>query len=676
MPKLGLARIIILLALMVGNFQIAASATTATILVTTTQDVIADDGQCSLREAVIAANTDSAFSDCASGSGMDVINFDSSIPLPATFTLTLTGANEDDALTGDLDIHQTLTINGSGSADIILDGDLTDRIFEIHPAAGTNQNPVTLNNLTIRNGDPGSGAHGGGILVDATARLTVNNSLVTSNTATTCPEFCGGGIKLFGVLTINNSTVSNNQGGGVHNDEGILTLNNAQVLDNTAGYGIATRNGGYLFHNGGTVNNNLGGGIYIKNASAPTLNDLTISGNTLGGGLQNESSAAISPSSFTLTDSSVTNNAGTSGAGILNTGGGATGTIRDTSISYNTATFGGGGINNNGILTLSGSTLDHNQARTGGGIDHNGSTLQLTNNTISQNTVSDNGGGVYNRTTMSMLNLTINGNSASGADTGGNIYNEGDSISIKNSIVANPGPGGNCVSTVGAFNSLGHNLESSNSCAFTAAGDIVNTDPLLGPLQNNGGPTPTHALLPGSPAIDHGDDTYCPDRDQRGVLRPVGSSCDIGSVEANGVAPVNAADLNVTKVDALDPVTVSDNITYTVTVDNSGPETAPNVTLTDTLPDGVEFGSAVPDQGSCNLTNGVVTCHLGNLSNSGQLTIEIVVTTTSPSTITNHASVSANSSDPNLLNNSASETTTVDPTEFLIYLPITSRNSN
>ncbi|HSF82570.1 MAG TPA: right-handed parallel beta-helix repeat-containing protein [Anaerolineales bacterium] len=334
----------------------------------------------------------------------------------------------------------------------------------------------------------GSGAQGGGILVGSTASLALNNSLVTSNAASTCPAFCGGGVKLLGVVTVNNSTISSNHGGGLHNDEGILTLNNTQVLDNTGGYGVAARSGGYLYFTGGSVNNNQGGGIYIKDAHAPTLTNLTISGNTLGGGLHNESSALMTPSNFTLTDSVVTLNGATSGGGVLNMGVGASATIRNTTLSYNTATS---------------------------------------------------GGGVYNRTTLSLLNLTLYGNSASGTDTGGNIYNDGDSLAIKNTIVAGAGAGGNCFSNSGVINSGGHNLESTDTCGLAGTGDLVNTNPLLGPLQDNGGLTHTHALSVSSLAVNGGDNSGCPATDQRGVARPQGAACDIGAYEYIFDGPVD-----------------------------------------------------------------------------------------------------------------------------------------
>jgi hypothetical protein len=82
-----------------------------------------------------------------------------------------------------------------------------------------------------------------------------------------------------------------------------------------------------------------------------------------------------------------------------------------------------------------------------------------------------------------------------------------------------------------AITSGGHNLSSDSTCGFTAGGDLQNTNPLLGPLATNGGPTPTYALLPGSPAFDTGPNTGCPATDQRGITRPQGIRCDIGAFE-------------------------------------------------------------------------------------------------------------------------------------------------
>ena len=148
----------------------------------------------------------------------------------------------------------------------------------------------------------------------------------------------------------------------------------------------------------------------------------------------------------------------------------------------------------------------------------------------------------------------------SASNDGGGIYNNiGGTGTIKNSIVANSPSGGNCSGFAGLA-SNGHNLSSDGTCAFFAAGDKNNTNPLLGPLAFNGGPTPTHALLNGSPAADAGV-VPCPPpaTDQRGVSRPQGLRCDIGAYEADdsdgdGVAdPLDTDDDNDGFLDAIDP---------------------------------------------------------------------------------------------------------------------------
>src|SRR5262249_52447668 len=128
---------------------------------------------------------------------------------------------------------------------------------------------------------------------------------------------------------------------------------------------------------------------------------------------------------------------------------------------------------------------------------------------------------------------------------GGGIYGEGlgppGPLTFKNTIIANNvgTPGANCQIVLGTFTSHGQNLESADTCSLNPGIDLVNTDPMLGPLQFNGGPTLTHALLPGSPAIDAGDNTECPATDQRGVSRPLDAVtagvavCDIGAFEVD-----------------------------------------------------------------------------------------------------------------------------------------------
>jgi CSLREA domain-containing protein len=476
----------------VGPLVIAQPAGVgAVITVTTTADALAADGLCSLREAIIAADTDEGVGGCAPGSGSDTIVFSPALSTPAIFLLTLPGTNEDGGLTGDLDIAGTLAVNGAGPDRIIVDGNGLDRVF--HVLLGAH---VTLSGMTIRNGDPGGAAD-------------------------------GGGIKVLGSLTMTNSSVENNRSGGISNQGGGLTLNEVRITDNLGGFGILNQSLAVLKFDGGTVSGNQGGGISNVTSSA-TLSNLTISGNSAGGGVRNQ---GASVTHLTLNSSSVVGNTATSGGGISNDGVGAVIDIQNTSIAANTASVSGGGVFNNGIMTVSDSTLNRNQARSGGGIDHLGGNLSLMNDTLSGNAASDNGGGLYNRGAAILTNVTLSGNTANGPDTGGNIFNDTAQIALGNTIVANSEADGNCFNSDGFVTSSGHNLDSGNTCGFGSPGDLTVTNPLLGPLLGNGGPTLTHALLPGSPAIDHADRLQCPLMDQRGVSRPQGSGCDIGAYE-------------------------------------------------------------------------------------------------------------------------------------------------
>jgi len=188
--------------------------------------------------------------------------------------------------------------------------------------------------------------------------------------------------------------------------------------------------------------------------------------------------------------------------------------------------------------TLNNVTLTSNHSSRAGGIYNEDATATLTNVTLAANTASTAFGGAienYQGATATLTNVTFTGNSASNA--GGGIYNDSATLQLKNTIVANSPSGGNCwVPT--PLSSQGHNLESANTCGFnTALKDIINANPKLGPLQNNGGFTQTHALRKGSPAIDKGTNNGCPTTDQRGVARPRDGNgdgkavCDIGAYE-------------------------------------------------------------------------------------------------------------------------------------------------
>ena len=278
----------------------------------------------------------------------------------------------------------------------------------------------------------------------------------------------------------------------------------------------------------GSATGDFGGGIY--NDGTMSLNGVTVTNNNAGYG-----SGITNFGTLTIGGSTISNNVATvSGGGIVN---GKDLTITNSTIAGNSATGDGGGIYHSGTsLTISGSTISGNTATGNGGgiVNFSANPVSITNSTISGNRATGNGGGIVNGGTLTLASSTVYGNQGA---LGSDIYNSGP-LSARSTIVAN----GNCAQ-FGTVTSLGGNLDSGNTCGFgTGPGDQVNTDPLLGPLANNGGPTPTHALLTDSPAINAADNSGCPATDQRGTPRPQGAICDSGAFElVDNVAPVLGA---------------------------------------------------------------------------------------------------------------------------------------
>jgi CSLREA domain-containing protein len=209
-------------------------------------------------------------------------------------------------------------------------------------------------------------------------------------------------------------------------------------------------------------------------------------------------------------------------------------TILNATISKGNVTGSGGAIFVAGAasLTLKNSTLTDNAATERGGGIYNAGTLTLVNDTISKNRVTRSGagyggGGIYQASgAATLLNVTLANNSGS---SGGNVNIAKGAFSLKNTLIAN-GSTSNCT---GKFTSSGYNLSTDTTCAasLNQAGDRNNAGPQLGPLQDNGGWTMTHALSGNSPAVDAGTTVGCPATDQRGQPRPAGTTCDIGSYE-------------------------------------------------------------------------------------------------------------------------------------------------
>lgn len=446
------------------------------------------DADCSLREAVINSNV------CP---GAQIIR------LPAgTYDLSIAGTGEDAAATGDLDITDDVTIIGMGAP--FIDANGIDRVFDIHAPA-----TVEIQTMLIRGGEEQSGA---GIRNKST--LTMLGGVVANNTGV-FPEGIMGG----------------SSGGGIYSD-GTLVLQGTQVRENSA---------------------DMGGGIMIDD---PGTLDMSTGSAMINGNIAHETGAGLAVAfgaEATLTGVDIwRNDAGFDGGGIFNAG---LITMYQSNVYENTAGIEGGGLHNH----FGGHTVgwdirfEDNEAEQGGAILTTGY-VTLYQSSISNNSATSGAGGaVYIDSAIPGLwlrNVTVSGNSASQAGSAGGIHNvggdmllefitvaensplgimntAGGTLLIKSSIVAS-NAGGNCS---GIGSSWGYNLDDGTSCNFTGSTDLSSTNPLLGPLANNGGFTLTHALLPGSPAIDTGVIDVCTAIDQRNVSRPQGTQCDRGAYE-------------------------------------------------------------------------------------------------------------------------------------------------
>lgn len=301
---------------------------------------------------------------------------------------------------------------------------------------------------------------------------------------------------------------------------------------------------------------------FNANILAPGANLLTISGN-------NNSRVFEVPSGVTATLSGMTitggNGSGGNGGGIRNDG---TLTLSHATVSSNTSEFGGGGGISGGpdaSLVVSHSTISGNSAlsgrgHVGGGIEVNGGHLTVTDSTLSGNSTPsgfENGAAISSRflASVHIINSTITNNSTASVDSASGVVLTSGTLVVRNSIIARninngnqPDVRGNGTITSAGFNLIGN----PGTGAFTQTGDQSGSsaallDPLLGPLQNNGGTTNTHALLFGSPALDRGNSSGAT-RDQTGQTRPVdlagitnpSDGADIGAFEAQS-APVNPA---------------------------------------------------------------------------------------------------------------------------------------
>jgi hypothetical protein len=348
---------------------------------------------------------------------------------------------------------------------------------------------VTISNMTVRDGEVDL-SFGGGIA--NFAALTLTNVHLTRNFAV----FGGGFANLGGTAVLNNSLIDNNLtpsgngGGGIDNESGTLIVNNSVIANNRADGGA-------------------------------------------GGGIINERNYSGLPADVTLNDTSVSGNHAQLGAGIF-----------------------AGNSNGSANLTLNRSTINANSAsQDGGGIYVYTSTLLTINNsTLSANSAQGNGGGIMNFGSSALFFVTIAGNIADSAGNGGGagaIENIG-SAEIRNSLLGENYVNVNIQQCGGLpINSQDYNYSQDN-CGFTGTTthNLTGGDPLLGPLQNNGGETQTRALFVGSIVTDQIPSNLCrdsfgvaPTTDQRNVQRPINGLCDMGAYEGSVSLPLFNANL-------------------------------------------------------------------------------------------------------------------------------------
>lgn len=286
---------------------------------------------------------------------------------------------------------------------------------------------------------------------------------------------------------------------------------------------------------GGSDGSGIGGGA-VFNDGTLSMSGVDVADDTAPETMGASGGGVINAGTLTVTGSTFTGDSGWEAGAILNE---AQATVSTSTFDGNDGTVYGGGavVGAAGTTTLDRDTFVDNTTGSGGGggaID-NDSTVNVDNSTFTGNTGGTNGGGaIQNFGTMAISYATLDGDSSPYGAEIHNLPASGDTLTVTDSVVANGEQGNNCSGSA-AVTDGGYNIDSGSSCGFSAAGHSrSDTDPQLGSLADNGGPTETMALAADSPAVNAIPSTEpgCLDTtDQRGVPRPQGPGCDVGAYE-------------------------------------------------------------------------------------------------------------------------------------------------
>ena len=520
----------------------------------------ANNDKCSLVEAIENANdTDNGQprDDCAAGdpNGADVIV----LPAGGSFNVTKV-VDYYYGYSGLPAITSAITVQGNGST-ISRSGNKDMRFFAVvgyEPQAGN----LTLNDLTLTGGRDVEYGYSGGAIYSYRGEVTINNCTITGNQS----GGTGGGIYAsYGSLTITDSIITDNDaygGGGVSQYKGTLSISDSTISGNRG------RDGD-------------GGGVYARDAIM-TIDGATVTGNTAATG----AGVNIIYSDAVISDSLISGN----DVGEIGLGGGlylvdAAVTLQDVTVADNTAYRGGGVFAYSGETTIKGSTLSGNAATKGGGLyTWDESVVTMANSTVSGNSATELGGGIVaDGTSLTLINATVSDNAA--GTTGGGLEILGGATVLERTLLSgNTAPDGPeahltaGTAQVDGANVFGHSGAAGLVGLAAGATDVVPAGGLatvLGALADNTGPTMTHALPPGSPAIDRGASAAC-------LADPIGGTDQRGqprNADGNGAGGANECDAGAYEYQAGGPVdtpTPTTTPTATATV-----EVTPTATATD-----------------------------------------------------------------------------------------------